>query len=172
MAGLQSRPSAATRGTAPLTRYPLLWRLHRVHRSIRDMDWLAANHLNPLDETFVPSCALLPLYALGFGRVTLGAFVILITLQAIFIHANVPMNFGPLRWLITTPQFHHWHHAREPEAYNMNYAGEFPAVDALFGTLYLPTHRWPAEYGVEETEAAGYLRQLARPLRARCPGNR
>jgi hypothetical protein len=56
VAGLQSRPSAATRGTAPLTRYPLLWRLHRVHRSIRDMDWLAANHLNPLDVTFVRSC--------------------------------------------------------------------------------------------------------------------
>jgi sterol desaturase/sphingolipid hydroxylase (fatty acid hydroxylase superfamily) len=147
---------------------PLLWRFHRVHHSIRDLDWLAANHLHPLDETFGRSAAVLPLYALGFGRVSLGAFVILITVQAIFIHANVRMNFGPVRWLIATPQFHHWHHAREPRAYNTNYAGEFPVLDALFGTLYLPADRWPAQYGIDESEPAGYLRQIAWPLRTRC----
>ncbi|HEX4395375.1 MAG TPA: sterol desaturase family protein [Mycobacterium sp.] len=147
---------------------PLLWRFHRVHHSIRDLDWLAANHLHPLDETFGRSAAVLPLYALGFGRVSLGAFVILITVQAIFIHANVRMNFGPVRWLIATPQFHHWHHAREPRAYNTNYAGEFPILDALFGTLYLPADRWPAQYGIDEAEPPGYLRQLAWPLRTRC----
>ena len=147
---------------------PLLWRFHRVHHSIRDLDWLAANHLHPLDETFGRSAAVLPLYALGFGRVSLGAFVILITVQAIFIHANVRMNFGPVRWLIATPQFHHWHHAREPRAYNTNYAGEFPILDALFGTLYLPADRWPAQYGIDESEPAGYLRQLAWPLHTRC----
>jgi sterol desaturase/sphingolipid hydroxylase (fatty acid hydroxylase superfamily) len=147
---------------------PLLWRFHRVHHSIRDLDWLAANHLHPLDETFGRSAAVLPLYALGFGRVSLGAFVILITVQAIFIHANVRMNFGPVRWLIATPQFHHWHHARDPRAYNTNYAGEFPILDAVFGTLYLPADRWPAQYGIDESEPAGYLRQLAWPLRTRC----
>jgi len=144
---------------------PLLWRFHRVHHSVREMDWLAANHLHPLDQIFVRSAAVLPLYALGFGRLSLGAFVVLTTLQSIFVHANVRLTFGPLRWLIATPQFHHWHHAREPEAYNSNYAGEFPAVDALFGTLYLPAHRWPVEYGADGREPAGYLRQLVWPLR-------
>lgn len=144
---------------------PLLWRFHRVHHSIRDMDWLAANHLHPLDETFGRSAAVLPLYALGFGRVSLGAFVILITVQAIFIHANVRISWGPLRWVIATPQFHHWHHAQDPEAYNTNFAGEFPVLDALFGTLYLPADRWPAQYGIDDTEPDGYLRQLAWPLR-------
>jgi sterol desaturase/sphingolipid hydroxylase (fatty acid hydroxylase superfamily) len=150
---------------------PLLWRFHRVHHSVREMDWLAANHLHPLDETFGRSAAVLPLYALGFGRVSLGAFVILITVQAIFIHANVRTNFGPARWLIATPQFHHWHHAHEPQAYNTNYAGEFPLVDALFGTLYLPATRWPAQYGIDDAEPTGYLRQLAWPLRSRCAGD-
>jgi sterol desaturase/sphingolipid hydroxylase (fatty acid hydroxylase superfamily) len=146
---------------------PLLWRFHRVHHSVREMDWLAANHLHPLDQIFIRSAAVLPLYALGFGRISLGAFVILTTLQAVFVHANVRLTFGPLRWVIATPQFHHWHHAREPQAYNSNYAGEFPAVDALFGTLYLPAHRWPAQYGVDDNEPTGYLRQLMWPLRVR-----
>jgi sterol desaturase/sphingolipid hydroxylase (fatty acid hydroxylase superfamily) len=147
---------------------PLLWRFHRVHHSVQEMDWLAANHLHPLDETYLRAAAVLPLYALGFGRLSLGAFIVLITLQAIFIHSNVRMTFGPLRWVIATPQFHHWHHAREPQAYNSNYAGEFPVLDALFGTLYLPADRWPEQYGVDNTEPAGYLRQLAWPLRTPC----
>ena len=147
---------------------PLLWRFHRVHHSSRELDWLAATHLHPLDETFTRSVAVLPLYALGFGRVSLGAFLILITLQAIFLHANVRLRFGPLRWVIGTPQFHHWHHAREPQAYNSNYAGEFPLLDALFGTLYFPANRWPAQYGVDDTQPDGYLRQIAWPFRTRC----
>ena len=146
---------------------PLLWRFHRVHHSSRELDWLAATHLHPLDETFTRSVAVLPLFALGFGRVSLGAFLILITLQAIFIHANVRLGFGPLRWVIGTPQFHHWHHAREPQAYNSNYAGEFPLLDALFGTLYFPANRWPAQYGVDDTQPDGYLRQIAWPFRTR-----
>ncbi len=166
-AGLAIATIGAYAGHRAAHEVPLLWRFHRVHHSIREMDWLAANHLHPLDETFIRSVAILPLYALGFGRVSLGAFIIVITLQAIFIHANVRMNFGLLRWVIGTPQFHHWHHAREPQAYNSNYAGEFPALDALFGTLYLPANRWPAQYGVDDTEPAGYLRQLAWPFRGR-----
>ncbi|KAA1245943.1 hypothetical protein F0Q45_23745 [Mycobacterium simiae] len=71
-----------------------------------------------------------------------------------------------MRWLIATPQFHHWHHARQPQAYNSNYAAEFPIVDALFGTLYLPASRWPAEYGVDDGQPEGYVRQLRWPLRA------
>jgi sterol desaturase/sphingolipid hydroxylase (fatty acid hydroxylase superfamily) len=144
---------------------PLLWRFHRVHHSVRDMDWLAASHLHPVDQIFTRSAAVLPLYALGFGRISVGAFVVVLTLQAIFIHANVRLTFGPLRWVIATPQFHHWHHARDPRAYNSNYAGEFPAIDALFGTLYLPPGRWPAQYGIDEREPAGYLRQLVWPLK-------
>ncbi|VBA37363.1 hypothetical protein LAUMK191_01871 [Mycobacterium attenuatum] len=144
---------------------PVLWRFHRVHHSVREMDWLAAAHMHPLDQIAIRSAAVVPLYALGFGRVGLGAIVILLTLQDIFIHANLRLTCRPLSWLIATPQFHHWHHARQPQAYNSNYAAEFPLVDALFGTLYLPADRWPAEYGIDDDQPDGYVRQLVWPLR-------
>jgi len=57
------------------------------------------------------------------------------------------------------------------QAYNTNDAGEFPLVDALFGTLCLPASRWPAQNGIHDTEPTGYLRQLAWPLRSRCAGD-
>jgi len=144
---------------------PLLWRFHKVHHTIREMDWLASAHLHPLDSVWTRSCVVLPLFALGFSRATFGGFLAFTTLQAIFIHANVRLTFGPLRWVVATPEFHHWHHANAPDAYNTNFAGEFPWIDALFGTAHLPKGRRPARYGIDEEQPAGYLRQLAWPFR-------
>jgi len=144
---------------------PVLWKFHKVHHSITEMDWLAAARLHPVDQAFTRSCAILPLYALGFTRATFGAFLVFTTLQAIFIHANVRWTFGPLRWIIGTPEFHHWHHANQPEAYNSNFAGEFPWIDLVFGTLRMPTGERPARYGIDDEVPTGYLRQLAWPFK-------
>jgi sterol desaturase/sphingolipid hydroxylase (fatty acid hydroxylase superfamily) len=69
--------------------------------------------------------------------------------------------------LITSPQFHHWHHSNEPEAHNKNFAGELPVLDMLFGTFYLPENRTPNVYGVSERVPARYLRQMAYPFTRR-----
>jgi sterol desaturase/sphingolipid hydroxylase (fatty acid hydroxylase superfamily) len=145
---------------------PVLWRFHKVHHSIQEMDWLAAARLHPIDQAFTRSCAVLPLYALGFTRATFGAFLVFTTFQALFIHANVRFTFGPLRWVVATPEFHHWHHANDAAAYNSNFAGEFPLMDLLFGTLHLPKGARPARYGIDDTVPDGYLRQLAWPFRS------
>jgi sterol desaturase/sphingolipid hydroxylase (fatty acid hydroxylase superfamily) len=144
---------------------PVLWKFHKVHHSIKEMDWLAAARLHPVDQAFTRSCAVLPLFALGFTRATFGAFLVFTTLQAIFIHANVRLTFGPLKWVVGTPEFHHWHHANQPEAYNTNFAGEFPWIDLLFGTLRMPQHERPDRYGIDDDVPAGYLRQLAWPFK-------
>ena len=72
-------------------------------------------------------------------------------------------RFGSLRYVVGTPEYHHWHHANEPVAYNSNFAG-YPIVDKLFGTLYLP-ERWPSRYGIDDAAPSGYLHQLAWPFR-------
>jgi sterol desaturase/sphingolipid hydroxylase (fatty acid hydroxylase superfamily) len=146
-------------------RVPWLWRFHRVHHSSERLDWLAAGRLHPVDQAFQRSCIVLPLFALGFSRATFGGYLVFLTLQAIFIHANVRVRFGPLRWLIATPEFHHWHHASDPLAYNSNFAGEFPWIDLAFGTLHLPLGRMPTAYGADEPAPERYFAQLAWPLR-------
>jgi len=143
---------------------PVLWRFHRVHHSIEEMDWLASGRVHPIDQAFTRSCVVLPIVALGFARAAFGAFLVLMTVQAIFIHSNVRFRFGPLRWLIATPEFHHWHHSGDPTAYNSNFAGEFPVLDLVFGTLHLPAGRMPDRYGIDEPAPRGYLAQLAWPL--------
>jgi sterol desaturase/sphingolipid hydroxylase (fatty acid hydroxylase superfamily) len=145
-------------------RVPFLWQFHKVHHSIQEMDWLASARLHPVDQAFTRSCAILPIFALGFSRATFGAFLVYTTFQALFIHANVRLRFGALRWVISTPEFHHWHHADDPAAYNSNFAGGIPLFDALFGTLRLPKDQMPRRYGIGEELPAGYLRQLVWPF--------
>jgi sterol desaturase/sphingolipid hydroxylase (fatty acid hydroxylase superfamily) len=92
--------------------------------------------------------------------------------QATFIHANVRFEFGWLRWLLATPQFHHWHHSAETVAVDKNFAVHLPALDWLFGTYYLPKGRWPSSYGLTTglTPPRGYLRQFIFPWLPRRSG--
>jgi lathosterol oxidase len=55
-----------------------------------------------------------------------------------------------LRWLVATPQFHHWHHSADREGVDKNFAVHLPVIDWLFGTFYLPTGKWPKKYGLTD----------------------
>ena len=109
---------------------------------------------------------------LGFAEPPLFAYVAFVSIQATFIHANVRFRFGPLRWVLATPQFHHWHHGAEREAIDKNFAVHLPVLDRLFGTCYLPGDRWPASYGLADgtTVPPGYARQFVAPFKGRTPG--
>jgi sterol desaturase/sphingolipid hydroxylase (fatty acid hydroxylase superfamily) len=144
---------------------PWLWRFHAVHHSSEQMDWLAAARVHPLDQVWNRALIFIPLWMLGFKKEVFGAYLVLSQLQAIFIHANVRFRFGPLRWVMATPEFHHWHHSNDLEAMNRNFAGQLPWLDALFGTLHLPDGRMPQTYGISEPMPEGYVKQLLFPLR-------
>jgi len=69
-----------------------------------------------------------------------------------------------VRWLLATPQHHHWHHAVEPV--DVNFAVHLPVIDAVFGTLHLPRDRWPARYGLAGAPVpGGYWAQTIFPFR-------
>jgi sterol desaturase/sphingolipid hydroxylase (fatty acid hydroxylase superfamily) len=145
---------------------PWLWRFHAVHHSSEHMDWLASARVHPVDQTFIRTCGIIPVYLLGFTREHFAVLLAFSGFLAIFIHANVKWRFGWLEWLIATPAFHHWHHTNEKEYHDKNYAALLPWVDKLFGTFHLP-NRLPEKYGIDEPMAAGYLGQLAQPFRGK-----
>ena len=90
-------------------------------------------------------------------------------LLAIFQHANVRLRFPGLRWIVNTPEWHHWHHARDVEARNTNFG--LPVVDKLFGTAYLPKGRRPDGFGIDDpVPATGYVAHLAYPFTALAHG--
>ncbi len=144
----------------------VLWRFHSVHHSIRTIDWIAGSRLHLVDILVTRAFSYLPLYLLGFSMPVFYAYVVIVALQAVAAHANTRIPFGPLKYLVVTPQYHHWHHTDDPALYDKNFAIHFPLIDRLFGTYYLPGDRWPETYGLgEQNYPKGYLRQLVYPFR-------
>ena len=145
---------------------PLPWRFHAVHHSAEQMDWLAGSRLHLVDIAITRGLTYVPIYVIGFGDGPLFAYLVVVSAQATFIHANVRFDFGAVKWLVATPQFHHWHHAAEREAVDKNFAVHLPVLDWVFGTMYLPRH-WPNAYGIEggARPPEGFWRQLFWPLK-------
>jgi sterol desaturase/sphingolipid hydroxylase (fatty acid hydroxylase superfamily) len=142
-----------------------LWRFHSVHHSTRNMDWLAGSRTHFIDIFFTRAMTFIPLYVLGFSQSVFNIYIIFIAIHAVLIHANTRINFGPLKYIFTTPQYHHWHHCEDPEHYGKNFASIFPFIDMLFGTYYLPGKVWPRGTGVHEAQyPKGFLKQTAYPF--------
>ena len=142
---------------------PNLWRFHAVHHSIVRMDWVASARLHPFDAAFTQACVIAPLFVLGYGGGVFAGVAVFFTLLALFQHANVRLRFPGLRWVINTPEWHHWHHSSDPEARDKNFG--LPVIDRIFGTAYLPKDRRPSGFGVSDpVPDEGWLRHLAYPF--------
>ena len=143
---------------------PRLWKIHAVHHSVEHMDWMAGSR-NHVIQTFVDrSLALVPLYLIGADKQALDIYVSFAAFQAVFVHANIGSPFGPLKYIVCTPQYHHWHHSSERPAIDTNYAVHTPLYDKLFGTYHMPDKHWPAEYGTTRRLPRSFLRQLIYPF--------
>ena len=142
-----------------------LWRFHSIHHSTQNMDWLAGSRTHFIDIFFTRSISYIPLYVLGFSTLTFNVYIVFIAIHAVLIHANTNINFGFFKYVITTPQYHHWHHCEEPEHYGNNFSVVFPFIDKIFGTYYLPGKEWPRGTGlVDASFPKGFIKQLAFPF--------
>jgi len=142
---------------------PFLWRFHSVHHSIEEMDWLAAHRVHPVDQIVTMSASLMPVYFLGFSPEAIAVYSVIYHWQSLLIHSNVKLDFGPLKWLFASPQFHHWHHAEEKWAYDKNFAGQLPVIDKLLGTYHMPD-RMPGAYGCSDPVPPLYHQQMIYPF--------
>ncbi|MBL4849188.1 MAG: sterol desaturase family protein [Planctomycetes bacterium] len=148
---------------------PILWPFHAVHHCAEHMDWLAGSRTHLLQTIVDRTLAMVPLYLLGASPEALNLYVVLAALQAVFTHANVGIPLGPLKWVLVTPQYHHWHHSSDRPAIDTNYAVHFPLFDRLFGTYHMPDQHWPIVYGTTKRLPRTFLGQLFHPFRKPAP---
>ena len=143
---------------------PFLWRFHAIHHSTRHLDWVSGLRVHPLDGVLVaPPFAFL--LGAGVSPEVSGALAAVQLVVGIFLHANVRWRLRPLQPVVATPEFHHWHHADEPEAHHTNYGGFLPLWDLVFGTYRVPADRRPTRYGVSEPVPDDFVGQLRHPVR-------
>jgi lathosterol oxidase len=146
---------------------PWLWRFHAVHHSVKEMDWLAGSRQHLGDIVITRAVGFVPVFVLGFADAAIYAYILLISFHAVFIHANVRIEFGPLARVLTSPKFHHWHHANTPDAVDVNFAVLLPIWDDLFGSS-LWKREWPTGYGLVHGDMPEtWLGQMLHPFKRR-----
>jgi len=146
---------------------PFLWKFHSVHHSTKTMDWLAGSRQHMLEIIATRVLVLAPLFVIGFSEAVINAYIIIVGFQAVFNHANVHLPWGPLKYLIVTPDFHHWHHSQDDEAIDKNYAAHYSFLDYLFGTAVKSERKFPERYGVVgDYMPDGFVNQQLFPFKA------
>lgn len=143
---------------------PLLWRFHRIHHSADSLTWLTAYRVHPVDQMWDLAWQVFPALLLGFSAKALLIYGFFYGWYSLLLHANIRLNYGSLGRIFSNPQFHHWHHALESDAYDKNFAALFCLWDRLFGTAYTPPGELPQGYGVENPPRENYLIHLAEPF--------
>jgi len=143
---------------------PFFWKFHAVHHSTEHLDWVSGFRNHPLDGVFLAP-GFVFLLAAGFDPEVAGVLVIVQIVTGLFLHANVRWRWRPLHRVVITPEFHHWHHSNERDAHCSNYSVFLPLWDIIFGTYFMPKHRRPALYGVDEDIPVGLVPQLLHPVR-------
>jgi len=111
---------------------------------------------------------LIPAFILGIAKEPLTVYIVFAGFQAGLIHANIRWDLGPLKYVLTSPRYHHWHHSSDDEAIDKNYVAHLPVIDWLFGTFYMPKNKqiWPRRYGTIGTPLPkGIVRQFLCPFR-------
>jgi sterol desaturase/sphingolipid hydroxylase (fatty acid hydroxylase superfamily) len=137
-----------------LHRVPFLWRIHRVHHSIEEMDWIGNWRFHGL-EVAIYRIVLYPLAAFfGFGVEAFFAYGVVNTFIGHFAHSNLKVRIGFLKYLVNSPEMHVWHHAH-PEAgpQNRNFGIALSVWDWLLGTAYLSPGPAPVRLGCRDMEA-------------------
>jgi len=116
---------------------PLLWRLHMVHHSDRDIDVTTALRFHPLEILLSMLIKMVLVVILGAPAVAVLLFEVLLNGMAMFNHANVRLPKPVdrlLRMLVVTPDMHRVHHSTIRRETNSNFGFNLSVWDRLFGS--------------------------------------
>lgn len=143
----------------------LLWRFHSIHHAVEEMDWAAAYHSHIFDEMILSGAAFGSVALLGFSTASIAIYGAIYFWVSFAVHTNTRLTIGPLRRLIGSPEFHHWHHSNELDARDRNFAAIISFWDFAFGTAFLPRGRTPKIYGIDDPVPPNYIDQVFHPFR-------
>lgn len=131
-----------------------LWPFHAVHHSSTEVNWLSTVRFHPGEALIEVSLNLVIFAALGPSSAAILVAATLMGAYDYFVHADLPIRYGPLGYILVSPVFHRWHHSSDPGARNKNFAAMFSFLDLLGGTYFMPTDRLPTSTGLGAGDAA------------------
>jgi lathosterol oxidase len=145
---------------------PFLWRFHAIHHSIKTLDWIAGSRSHFFDIVITRGLIMIPMMLVGFPQSVLAGYLVFVSFHATFCHTDFRPDARWLERVLVTVRYHHWHHAADKNAVDVNFAIHFPILDRLFGTHYLPKTAWPERYGlIDDSLPLGFFAQLLAPFK-------
>ncbi|MBK8814755.1 MAG: sterol desaturase family protein [Methylococcaceae bacterium] len=118
-------------------KWPLMWRLHKVHHADLEFDATTAVRFHPLEIVLSMIYKVICIVIIGANPMAVIAFEIILNGAATFNHSNVniPQKIDRmLRWIMVTPDMHRIHHSAEPIETDSNYGFSLSWWDRLCGT--------------------------------------
>lgn len=152
-------------------RWPLLWRLHRVHHSDIAIDTTTGVRFHPLEILLSMTYKMVVVILLGASPAAVLSYEVILSSFALFNHSNWAMPFdSELRHLVVTPDVHRVHHSSKPQETNSNYGNFLVFWDRLFGSFIAQpaAGHEKAQIGLEQyrtEQDQKLLRLLANPLK-------
>lgn len=116
---------------------PLLWRMHKVHHSDRDLDATTALRFHPFELVVSTLYKSAWVALLGVPVLIALAFELWLNANALFNHSNIrlPHRLDKIiRYFIVTPDMHLVHHSTILSEQHRNYGFALTIWDRLFGT--------------------------------------
>lgn len=136
-------------------KFPFLWKFHRFHHNPENLNWSKGLRLS-IVESFTTSLVVNLLLLIVFGNSKLMFLSILFGIKrfyGLFLHSNTDLAFGDFGTFISSPRFHHWHHAKYAQN-PINLSTLFPFWDKIFGTFYGEGPEIPKVYGIIPEEVS------------------
>lgn len=140
------------------------WRIHEAHHSGKEIDFLAGSRSHVIEIIINQTIEFAPIILLGADPVVVPIKALLDAMFGMFIHANIRVNLGRLKYLINTPQLHLWHHANYQEVFHANFSTKLSVWDYVLGTAYDPGHApgdLPENWGLPYEYPRDYFLQHA-----------
>ncbi len=149
-----------------LHRYEFFWRFHKVHHSVEQMGFAAHLRYHWMENVFYTPMKYIMVMLIG-GFTPDQAFIVFYTAITIghLNHANIKLNYGPLKYIFNSPEMHIWHHAYtlpENHKHGVNFGISLSIWDYIFRTNYIPESGRDIRLGFEDIEEfpQGFFGQL------------
>lgn len=158
-------------------RFPLLWRVHRLHHSDPDVDVTTTYRFHPFEVLLRAGIYALVAIAIGLPPVAAVGYLLLSAATSVFSHANLRLPRTLDRVIgavVITPGIHRTHHSIDRADSNSNFSVCLSCWDRLFGTFRSAPSMGHEKivFGVEGRtldDATSIARMLADPFLAEGP---
>ncbi len=136
-------------------KFPIFWRIHRVHHLDTEMDVSTTVRFHPFEFLVNLIIGVPIILAMGFPVWALLLYELLDVGITLFSHSNITLPHKIekyLRYVIVTPDLHRVHHSSFQPETDSNFSAVFPVWDIIFGTFRTDTEvpQKEMDIGLEE----------------------